>query len=247
MTMALATQDAEDAGPTMPMRRCLATGVSMPAGRLIRFVAGPDGVVVPDIEGRLPGRGLWVSCRRDMVETVVSRGLFARGARRAVTAMTGPNGESLAVRVDTLLERRALERLAMVRKAGRFVFGALRVGEALDRLAGRGPAAEGAGGAPVLLLASDAAADGRSVSAKFANRARTELSRCALFDAASLGRLAGRDNVVHALVLPGAGAKHFQQAMDRLSAYRGLLALDALDGDLPEGRAGASEDDVTDE
>ena len=40
-----------------PNRRCIVTGQVLPVEQLIRFVVGPDGVVVPDIEARLPGRG----------------------------------------------------------------------------------------------------------------------------------------------------------------------------------------------
>jgi len=39
-----------------PERTCLATRELRPKSELIRFVTGPDGSVVPDIAGKLPGR-----------------------------------------------------------------------------------------------------------------------------------------------------------------------------------------------
>ncbi len=52
---------------------------------LIRFVASPDGVVVADLKGRLPGRGAWVTARRDVVEQAIAKRLFARALKRDVT------------------------------------------------------------------------------------------------------------------------------------------------------------------
>ena len=40
------------------------TGETGPKAGLIRFVAGPDGEVVPDILGKLPGRGFYVTADR---------------------------------------------------------------------------------------------------------------------------------------------------------------------------------------
>ena len=40
--------------------RDIVSGEVMPENRLIRFVADPDGSVVPDAAAKLPGRGLWV-------------------------------------------------------------------------------------------------------------------------------------------------------------------------------------------
>ena len=45
-------------------RRDLVSGEVMPEARLIRFVASPDGKVVPDLPRSLPGRGMWVAATR---------------------------------------------------------------------------------------------------------------------------------------------------------------------------------------
>jgi len=42
-----------------PLRTCIATGEEGAPERMIRFVVGPEGDVVPDLARRLPGR----SCR----------------------------------------------------------------------------------------------------------------------------------------------------------------------------------------
>ena len=51
-------------GATTSVRRCIASGELRPKAELIRFVADPGGTVVPDLAGRLPGRGGRAGARR---------------------------------------------------------------------------------------------------------------------------------------------------------------------------------------
>src|SRR4051812_50055520 len=81
--------------------------------KLIRFVPGPDGVVVPDLARKLPGRGLWVAADRASVEAAAKKGLFARAAKSRVSAPAG-----LADQVESLLKRRLLSGLGLARRAG---------------------------------------------------------------------------------------------------------------------------------
>ena len=62
-------------------RRDLVSGEVMPEERLVRFVAGPDGVVVPDLARKLPGRGLWVAATREAVDQAAKKGGFSRSAK----------------------------------------------------------------------------------------------------------------------------------------------------------------------
>jgi predicted RNA-binding protein YlxR (DUF448 family) len=85
---------------------------------MIRFVVGPDSRVVPDLAGRLPGRGLWVAADRASVETAAKKGLFSRSARTALKA-----SPDLAAQVEVLLLRRLLDGLGLARRAGDLVTG----------------------------------------------------------------------------------------------------------------------------
>src|SRR3954453_10750656 len=87
-------------------RRDIVTGEVMDEARLIRFVAGPDGQVVPDLARKLPGRGLWVAADRASVATAAKKGLFARAAKAKVHA-----SPDLAEQVEILLKRRLLSGL----------------------------------------------------------------------------------------------------------------------------------------
>src|SRR5271168_2433426 len=75
----------EEAAETGPLRRCAVTRARLPKERMIRFVIGPDRAVVPDLAERLPGRGIWLSAARDVLETARLRGAFAKAARGPVT------------------------------------------------------------------------------------------------------------------------------------------------------------------
>jgi predicted RNA-binding protein YlxR (DUF448 family) len=115
-----------EADIAMNERRCIVTGQSADADGLIRFVAGPDGSVVPDLKRTLPGRGCWVTARRDMVDKAVSKKLFARALRRKVDAPA-----DLGALVDHLLVRQVTGALSMARKAGALVSGAMQVDKAV--------------------------------------------------------------------------------------------------------------------
>ena len=51
-----------------PERKCIVTGDVQPKAGLIRFVLGPDDTVVPDVLEKLPGRGMWVTADRAVLD-----------------------------------------------------------------------------------------------------------------------------------------------------------------------------------
>ena len=53
---------------TGPLRRCIVTRERLPKERMIRFVVGPDRQSVPDLAARLPGRGIWLSASADVLD-----------------------------------------------------------------------------------------------------------------------------------------------------------------------------------
>ncbi len=129
-----------------PERRCIVTGEVQPKGGLIRFALGPEGQVVPDVLGRLPGRGIWVSADRKAIETAARKGLFARAARKPVQVP-----ERLADEVEAALARRVVDLISLARKAGDAVTGYEKVKDWLVK-----------GRAVVLIQASDGSERGKS-------------------------------------------------------------------------------------
>ena len=195
-------QAPADVSPTGPLRRCLVTGEERPKAELVRFVIGPDGAVVPDVDARLPGRGLWTLARRDIVAAAVARQLFARAAKRAVT--TAPD---LPDRVAALLQRRCVEGLGLARRAGQAVGGFDQVRAWLDR--GR------CGG---LVIASDASRDGR-------RKLEGGLPVADALTADELGAAFGRDAVTYVGLANGELAKRIVTDAVRLAGFRSLPPL----------------------
>lgn len=195
-----------DAGP---LRRCLVTGAVRPKKDLLRFVIGPRGEVVPDPEGRLPGRGFWLSPGRDMVNTACAKGLFARAARKPVTV-----DADLGERVERVLAARCLNLIGLARRAGQAVAGFERV-EAWLRTRPAG----------VLLAAADAAAAGRAKVRAMA----PGVPVLDLFSGAELGGALGRQESVHVVLAPGRLADSLLLEAGRLAGFRDGNHVDRAD------------------
>ena len=194
-------RDTDSDEPTGPLRRCLVTRTVRPKASLLRFVVGPDGTVVPDLENRLPGRGLWLSPGRDILATAVRKNLFAKAARSSVKVPS-----DLPERVERLLTRRCLDMIGLARRAGQAVAGFEKV---------RGWLSTGRAG--ILLAASDGAEDGRRKLRGLA----PDLPVIDLFSSAELAGALGRETVVHAAVAAGGFADRLTVDAERLAAIRG--------------------------
>jgi predicted RNA-binding protein YlxR (DUF448 family) len=188
-------------------RRDIVTGSVMPESRLIRFVAGPDGSVVPDLARKLPGRGLWVASDRASVDTAARKGLFARAAKRRLTPPAG-----LADLVETLLARRLLSGLGLARKAGELTSGFEKVLAAVT-----------AGRAAFLVEAIDGAADGRRKLLGVFHRTSRPPRLIGLFSSEELGLALGGENVIHTAFLAGCGAERWAFDVERLRGFRPLF------------------------
>ncbi len=163
-------------------RRCIATGETQPKRGLIRFVASPDGMIVPDLAEKLPGRGVWVTASRSAIDKAVAKGLFARGAKAPVKA---PDG--LTDLVEAALARRVVELISLARKAGDAIAGFEKVKSWLA-----------VGNAKVLLQASDGSERGKG---KLWTPEGGRWFGC--LTASELGLSFGRDHVIHGALAQG--------------------------------------------
>ena len=163
----------------------------------MRFVIGPNNSVVPDIAERLPGRGLWLSARRDMMEQACKTGAFSKAARAKVDAPS-----DLADQVEELLRRKCFEVIGLARRAGQFVGGYEKVKAYLS-----------SGSAGVLLAAQDGGEGGRKKISALA----PGVPLIDLFSGVEIGVAVGRDRLVHAVIAPGGFSERFLRETDRLS------------------------------
>ena len=181
-------------------RRCIASGVVCDTDEMVRLVLSPEGTVVPDVAAGLPGRGFWLSARRDAVKTACEKNLFAKVARAQVTVPPGLDGE-----IERQLARRCQALLGFARRAG-----ATAVGYEKAKARVR------AGRAGLFLEAADGSEKGRTKMTGMA----PEVPMIGLLSAAELGAAVGRDFAVHVVIEPGPIADKLLREATRLGGFR---------------------------
>ncbi|WP_333817945.1 RNA-binding protein [Tabrizicola sp.] len=184
-----------------PERKCIATGESQPKAGLIRFCLGPDGQIAPDILGKLPGRGMYVSADRAALDRAAKKNLFSRAARQPVKVPEG-----LADLVETLIARRVIELLSMARKAGDAVTGYEKVKDWLVK-----------GTAVTLIQASDGSERGKTKL--HAPDGANGFIGC--LSAGEIGLAFGRERAIHAALAAGGLRSRVVEEAAKLAGLRG--------------------------
>ncbi len=195
---------AVDVGPCPeqdegPLRRCIVSGRRSAPEGMLRFAVGPEGEVGFDVDARLPGRGLWLSPDRAIVEAACAKGSFAKAARAAVRV-----SPDLPQAVERLMRARCLDLIGLARRAGAATWGFERVRDVVR-----------AGGAVLLLQACDGADGGRAKVRALA----PGLPVIEVFTSADLGRALGQEALVHVALAPGGLAERLKVLAARLMAY----------------------------
>jgi predicted RNA-binding protein YlxR (DUF448 family) len=202
----------EDEAEAGPLRRCAVTRERLATERMIRFVVAPSGDVVPDLAARLPGRGIWLSARGDVIETARTRGAFSKAARRPVTV---PSDLLSGLRVA--LARRIGEQLGLARRAGQAVAGFSKAREWLAT-----------NEAVLVVQAADGSPEERArFLGAWTGPVVTPL------DGATLGGVFGRDHAVHVAVAEGRLAERISTESGRLA---GLAEMAGVTGSPHVGR-----------
>jgi predicted RNA-binding protein YlxR (DUF448 family) len=190
------------------VRLCAVSRTQRPVEDLLRFVLGPDGTIVPDLARRLPGRGVWVEARRDILAEAVRRKVFARSLQQPVAVPA-----ELPDQVERLMARRLAEAISLANKAGLLVAGFAKVEDMIA-----------AGRAAVLIQAADGSADGAAKLARKFEAAvgpeRAAEATVAELPGEQLDLAIGRSNVVHAAASGGGAAQRILEEARRLRRYR---------------------------
>ena len=194
-------------------RRCALTHEVKPAAELIRFVVGPDDVLVPDTDAKAEGRGVWITLGETFVAEAIKKKAFAKSLKTAVRVP-----DDLPALTRQRLEQRFVASLQMARKAGQLMTGAMKVKAALET-----------GEAIALVTATDAADDGKKkmlATLKASSKAAEELGlpgadrpHFELLDSAQLGLALGIESVIHAAPTQGAAGEAAVKRAERLARY----------------------------
>ncbi|MEM6938617.1 MAG: RNA-binding protein [Pseudomonadota bacterium] len=182
-----------------PERKCIATAQVQPKHRLIRFVVAPDGTVVPDVRGKLPGRGIYVTAQAAALEQAIKKKAFGRAAKAQVKVPEGLQDE-----VERQLALRVIELISLQRKAGGAVAGYEKVKAWLQNEE-----------AEVLIQASDGSGRGKSkLSTPHFGHYIGWLT------ADELGLAFGRQTVIHGALASGGLTSRVVEEANRLKGVR---------------------------
>ena len=210
--------EARPARKSEPERKCILSGEHGARGELVRLAISPDGLVLPDIQAKAPGRGAWLGVSRAELETALAKGKLKGALARAFkgAALTIP--EDLPQRIEEGLTRALLDRLGLEMRAGHLILGSERIAEHA-----RGGAVE------LLLHASDASDDGNRKLDQAWRVGREaegsgETGVVLPLDRAALSVAMGRDNVVHMALADPAAAARVSLALSRLMHFTGPQA-----------------------
>ena len=188
------------------LRTCAATGLKAPKTGMVRFVVGPDHRPVPDLEEKLPGRGIWLCAERQAIDTACRKNVFAKRARRPVEV-----DDKLADRVEALLVKRCQRWLELARRAHVAVGGHDEVQRQLESKGETHRIGLG-----LLLSASDAGAGGKTGLARIVRG----LEHLAALTADEIGAPFGRERMAHVLVLAGGLRDELGRDLKRLQGLR---------------------------
>jgi len=208
----LSNQEVDLRGHKGAERRCVGTGETLDKTEMIRFVMGPDGALVPDIAGKLPGRGVWTRADKTALEEAIKNGGFKRGLKTNVKV-----SDDLVELTEDLLKRKILSLLPMALRAGQAYLGFDQVKSAAQKepLSWRIEASNGAeGGRGKIRVLT------RAVSLELGQRPAPVIG---CFTSAELGKAFGREDLVHGAIKSGPMRKSFDQAARRLAGFCPLV------------------------
>ncbi len=182
---------------------CAVTREEAVEDALVRFARAPDGEVVPDLQAKLPGRGVWVTCSRKVLADAIKRQVFARGFEDDCKVP-----DELPDRVGMLLRKQAVNQVSLARKAGLAVQGFMKVEEALRKTT-----------VTLLLHSQGAGADGVAKLDRLAGQ-KTIISDS--FSGDEMDLAFGRSNVIHAAIAAGGLADRLVIQLQRMANFEGL-------------------------
>lgn len=188
--------------PKAPERTCIGCRETTSQAELVRIVASPDGELVADLRGRLPGRGAWVHAREACMKQAIKaapRALAGRGRPLAIDTTVLPE------RVRGAVEHAVAEALSMAAAGGGLARGRSAVQQAVQQAVLEGRTS-------YVLLASDAAE--RTTRQIEAMEGARVLRLPLTVDA--LGQRVGRGSLAVVAVLDVPCARHLRRQLRRL-------------------------------
>lgn len=186
-------------------RSCIVTREAQPKDGLLRFVVSPEGVLVPDVAEKLPGRGIWVTSSRSIFQQAIDRKLMPKAAKQKVVI-----SPDIVERVEKLLLKRVQHWLSLSVKSGETVSGFVKVESWLAKKK-----------VGVILEAVDGSEDGRNKLLRIAQHVPCVM----ILTRRELAEALGKEDVVHVAVASGGIVQYLLRDLRRLAGFREKDAL----------------------
>ena len=209
-----------------PERTCILSRRTASREELVRLALGPDGLVLPDVRAKAPGRGAWIGVPRQQLDDANAKGRLKGALARAFRTGDLSIPADLGEKIELALRQATLDRLGMEARSGNLVHGSDRI----DQTARSGKV-------HLLLYAADAGADGRrKLDQAWRVGGSEELGHSHGLEIPvarpMLSMALGRENVVHVALIDPAAAARVSHALSRWRAFigvgRGLEGGDAV-------------------
>lgn len=187
-------------------RTCLGCRKAFAKHELLRFVLAPQGTLMVDYKGRLPGRGAYTCVDHSCIAAAVSRRQFSRAFKRELLPVAE---DFIAQELSRQIRERICGLIGMARKVRQLLSGSSLI---LDRLSAGAPLA-------FIIMASDVS-DG--IGEKVAGRATNRSVRVyRMFEKEYLGRLLGTGQRSVLALQPGSLAAAIRVELERYQRIAG--------------------------
>lgn len=206
---------SSDIDGTGPERTCILSGEKAVRDQFLRLAISPDGLVLPDVHARAPGRGAWIGVSREALEKALAKGKLKGALARAFKGARLSIPDDLTDRIEQVLVRAFTERLGLELKSGKLLMGSDRIAQNARE-----------GRVEWLAHAADASEDGsRKLDQAWrvgrgAEGSGLKGTRLPL-DRETLSVALGRDNVVHLALIDRGAADRVASLLQRLLYFQG--------------------------
>lgn len=114
----------------MSQRTCVGCRKVTDQEHLIRIVSSPEGLLIPDLKAKLPGRGAYVCSHSPCIRKATRKGVLSRSLKRPIEAS---ELSGLEKKVDEALDRKIFSFLSVLMKGKKIVIGRESIRESLRR------------------------------------------------------------------------------------------------------------------
>ena len=110
-------------------RRCILSGDTSARDGLLRLAISPEGLVLPDVAAKAPGRGAWIGVTHAELETSLAEGHLKKALMRSFKGAPLTIPDDLPARTEAALTRHLGDRLGLELRSGNIVMGSARIEE----------------------------------------------------------------------------------------------------------------------